>query len=139
RRLDRVSAAGVESGWCPRGTVLVTGGTGALGARVARWAAAEGAGHLVLTSRRGLEAPGAGELRDELSASGVRVTVVACDVADRAALAGLLAEHPVDAVVHTAGVLDDGVIDALTPERFATVLRAKALGALHLDELTRDR
>ncbi|MFF4661307.1 type I polyketide synthase, partial [Streptomyces sp. NPDC001381] len=139
RRLERVRPGGGDGGWCPRGTVLVTGGTGALGARVARWVAAEGAGHVVLTSRRGLDAPGAVELREELVAAGVRVSVVACDVADRGALAGVLAEFPVDAVVHTAGVLDDGVIDALTPERFATVLRAKALGALHLDELTRDR
>ncbi|WP_159056424.1 type I polyketide synthase, partial [Streptomyces sp. DSM 15324] len=147
RRLERMpaggagagGAAGGESVWSPRGTVLVTGGTGALGARVARWVAAEGAEHVVLMSRRGVEAPGAVELREELTAAGVRVSVVACDASDREALAGVLAEYPVDAVVHTAGVLDDGVIDALTPERFATVLRAKALGALHLDELTRDR
>ncbi|WUB67822.1 SDR family NAD(P)-dependent oxidoreductase [Streptomyces sp. NBC_00582] len=139
RRLERVRAGGGDGGWSPRGTVLITGGTGALGARVARWVAVEGAGHVVLTSRRGLGAPGAVELRDELVGLGVRVSVVECDAADRGALAGVLAEYPVDAVVHTAGVLDDGVIDALTPERFATVLRAKALGALHLDELTRDR
>ncbi|MER6127388.1 type I polyketide synthase, partial [Streptomyces sp. NPDC001795] len=139
RRLERIPTAEEGTDWRPRGTVLVTGGTGALGARVARWAAAEGARHLVLVSRRGPEAPGAAELRDELLGLGVHVTVVACDVADGDALAELLAAHPVDAVVHTAGVLDDGVIDALTPERFATVLRTKALGALHLDELTRDR
>nr|WP_269801990.1 type I polyketide synthase [Streptomyces capitiformicae] len=146
RRLARVTpsralgdTAEAADGWRPRGTVLVTGGTGALGARVARWAASAGAEHLVLVSRRGPEAAGAVALRDELAASGVRVTVAACDVSDRTAVAALLAEHPVDAVVHTAGVLDDGVIDALTPERFATVSRTKALGALHLDELTRDR
>ncbi|MFG2197187.1 SDR family NAD(P)-dependent oxidoreductase, partial [Streptomyces sp. NPDC048639] len=143
RRLTRVTPSGTagedEAGWRPRGTVLITGGTGALGARVARWAAAQGAADLVLVSRRGLEAPGAPELREELVELGVGVAVVACDVADRAALAGVLAEHAVDAVVHTAGVLDDGVIDALTPERFASVMRTKAQGALHLDELTRDR
>ncbi|MEU6085182.1 SDR family NAD(P)-dependent oxidoreductase, partial [Streptomyces sp. NPDC047108] len=142
RRLTRVSPSATagedEAGWRPRGTVLITGGTGALGARVARWAAAQGATGLVLVSRRGLDAPGASELRDELVELGVGVAVVACDVADRAALAAVLAEHPADAVVHTAGVLDDGVIDALTPERFASVMRTKALGALHLDELTRD-
>ncbi|MET7718715.1 SDR family NAD(P)-dependent oxidoreductase, partial [Streptomyces sp. NPDC005407] len=139
RRLGRVSPGGLGGGWKPSGTVLVTGGTGALGVRVARWAAAGGAEHLVLVSRRGLEAPGAPELRDELTASGVRVSVVACDVADRGAAAGLLAEYPVDAVVHAAGVLDDGVIEALTPERFAAVLRAKTAVATHLDELTRER
>ncbi|MFD4811732.1 type I polyketide synthase [Streptomyces sp. NPDC058418] len=141
RRLERIPATSPdeETPWRPRGTVLVTGGTGALGARVARWAAEEGAAELVLVSRRGLEAPGAPELRDELTALGADVSVVACDVADRTAVAELLAAHPVDAVVHTAGVLDDGVIDSLTADRFATVLRTKALGAAHLDELTRDR
>ncbi|GGP01411.1 hypothetical protein GCM10012280_72140 [Wenjunlia tyrosinilytica] len=138
RRLERMPAATSASAWSPSGTVLITGGTGALGVRVARWAAAEGAEHLVLVSRRGLEAPGAAELSDELAGQGVRVTVAACDVADRDALARLLVEHPVDAVVHAAGVLDDGVVDALTPERFAAVLQGKAVAAAHLDELTRD-
>ncbi|MEI5032551.1 SDR family NAD(P)-dependent oxidoreductase [Streptomyces sp. S1A(2023)] len=72
--------------------MLVTGGTGGLGARLARRFAADGAEHLVLTSRRGLDAPGAPELADELRATGVRVTVAACDTADREALAALLAE-----------------------------------------------
>ncbi|MFD0417099.1 type I polyketide synthase [Streptomyces sp. NPDC127108] len=126
--------------WAPHGTVLVTGGTGALGGHVARWLAREGADHLVLTSRRGLEAPGAAELRGELEESGVRVTVAACDAADRDALASLLAEIPADApltgVFHAAGVLDDGVLDAMTPERLATVFRAKTASARNLDELT---
>nr|BCB17029.1 modular polyketide synthase [Streptomyces nobilis] len=129
--------------WTPGGgTVLVTGGTGALGAHVARWLARQGAEHLVLTSRRGIDAPGAPELRTELEESGVRVTVAACDVADREALARLLAEIPGDApltgVFHTAGVLDDGVLDGLTGDRLATVFRAKVESARHLDELTRD-
>ncbi|WP_156179218.1 KR domain-containing protein, partial [Saccharothrix sp. ST-888] len=72
------------------GTVLVTGGTGALGAEVARWLVRNGAGQLLLTSSRGLDAPGDAELRDELAGLGATVTVAACDVADRAALAGLL-------------------------------------------------
>ncbi|WP_327313014.1 type I polyketide synthase [Streptomyces sp. NBC_01235] len=139
RRLARTAPGDLGAGWRPSGTVLITGGTGALGARVARWAAAQGAEHLVLISRRGLDAPGAPALRDELVASGVRVTVAACDAADQDALAALLAEHPVDAVVHTAGILDDGLVEALTPERFAAVLRAKAVAARNLDVLTRDR
>ncbi|MCC3770863.1 type I polyketide synthase, partial [Streptomyces sp. UNOC14_S4] len=144
RRLVRAAAAPVAEAdaWRSRGTVLVTGGTGALGGHVARWLVESGAEHLVLTSRRGLDAPGAAELRDELTALGAQVTVAACDVADRDALSGLLAglpaELPLTAVVHAAGVLDDGVLDALTPERFATVLRAKAEAAANLDELTRD-
>ncbi|MGW7355026.1 SDR family NAD(P)-dependent oxidoreductase, partial [Streptomyces sp. NPDC054784] len=139
RRLARTTSSTAGSGWTPSGTVLITGGTGALGAQVARWAAEQGAAHLLLTSRRGTDAPGADALAAELTELGAgRVTVAACDIADRDAVAALLAEHPVDAVVHTAGVLDDGVLDALTPDRFASVFRAKA-AARHLDELTRDR
>ncbi|UZI33872.1 type I polyketide synthase [Streptomyces sp. VB1] len=114
-----------------------------MGARLARRFAADGAEHLVLTSRRGLDAPGAPELADELRATGVRVTVAACDTADREALAALLAElaeqgDTLRGVVHTAGVLDDGLISALTPERSAGVLGPKVDGALHLHELTAD-
>ncbi|WP_405716141.1 type I polyketide synthase [Streptomyces xanthophaeus] len=143
RRLARVVPARDTEPWtAPRGTVLVTGGTGALGGRVARWLADAGAEHLLLTSRRGPAAEGAAELAAELEASGVRVTVAACDTADRDALAALLTDVPADlplsGVVHAAGVLDDGVLDALTGERFETVLRAKAESARLLDELTRD-
>ncbi|MFG2578130.1 type I polyketide synthase [Streptomyces malaysiensis] len=128
-------------GWTTHGTALITGGTGALGGHVARWLVAHGAEHILLAGRRGPDAPGAGELRDELTALGARVTIAACDVADRDALAGLLAsipaEHPLTTVVHAAGVLDDGVLDAQTPRRMADVLRVKADGARHLHELTR--
>ncbi|MER5935653.1 type I polyketide synthase, partial [Streptomyces sp. NPDC002054] len=136
RRLVRAAAGG--GSWTPSGTVLVTGGTGALGSRVARWLAGAGAERLVLTSRRGADAPGAAELVAELSGLGVEVAVVACDAADRDALRTLLAAEAgtLTAVVHTAGVLDDGVLDALTPVRFETVLRAKAVSALNLHELT---
>ncbi|WP_143265341.1 type I polyketide synthase, partial [Amycolatopsis lexingtonensis] len=138
RRLVPAPAGGAPN-WRWRGTVLVTGGTGALGARVARWAAANGAERLVLTSRRGPDAPGAAELAAELTAAGTATTVEACDVADRDAVAALLARIPdLRAVVHTAGVLDDGVLDTLTPERLARVEAAKVDGARHLDELTHD-
>ncbi|KOV91338.1 MULTISPECIES: type I polyketide synthase [unclassified Streptomyces] len=142
RRLEHAPArAGAP--WKPSGTVLVTGATGAVGAAVARWLAAEGADHLLLTSRRGTDAPGAADLVRALTDAGTRVTLAACDVADRKALAALLdsvpAEHPLTAVLHLAGVLDDGVLDALTPDRFAGVLAPKADAARHLHELTADR
>ncbi|MET8094430.1 type I polyketide synthase, partial [Micromonospora sp. NPDC005220] len=135
RRLSRVADHRVVQPWTPRGTVLVTGGTGALGARVARWLADNGAGHLVLTSRSGAEAPGADTLRDELTAQGSVVTIVAGDVTDRDFLAGLLRDYPPTAVVHTAGTsrptpLADPGLDVLADAR-----GAKVKGADLLDEL----
>ncbi|MDX3234015.1 SDR family NAD(P)-dependent oxidoreductase, partial [Streptomyces sp. ME19-01-6] len=123
------------------GAVLVTGGTGVIGSAVARHlVTAHGVRDLVLTSRRGLVAPGAADLVAELVGLGAEARVVACDVADREALAGLLAELPaLCGVVHAAGALDDGVVSALTPERLDVVLRPKVDAAWHLHELTRDR
>ncbi|WP_413099049.1 SDR family NAD(P)-dependent oxidoreductase [Streptomyces sp. Inha503] len=139
------SAEGAGSGyaWDSEGTVLVTGAMGTLGRLVARHLVAErGVRHLVLVSRRGREAAGAVELEAELAELGASVTMVACDVADREALAGVLAGIPADrplrGVVHAAGVLDDGVVESLTPERIDVVLRPKVDAAVYLDELTRD-
>ncbi|MFK4067219.1 SDR family NAD(P)-dependent oxidoreductase [Streptomyces sp. NPDC029674] len=122
------------------GTVLVTGGTGGVGAHVARWLGARGAGHLLLVGRRGPQAPGAEELRAELEGSGTAVSVVACDVADPERVAELVGtlppDRPLTAVVHAAGVLDDGMLDALTPARLAKSLRAKVTAAEVLHEAT---
>jgi acyl transferase domain-containing protein len=125
----------------PLGTVLVTGGTGTLGALVARHLAVEhGAGHLLLASRRGPDADGAPELQAELESLGASVELVACDVSRREALEALLGsvavEHPLTAVVHIAGTLDDGTIGSLTAERVDGVLAAKADAAWYLHELT---
>ncbi|MCC3770853.1 type I polyketide synthase, partial [Streptomyces sp. UNOC14_S4] len=125
------------------GTVLITGGTGTLGRRLAHHLVTRhGVRHLLLLGRSGAAAPGAAELVAELGGYGATVTVAACDAADRAALARILAdvpaEHPLTAVVHAAGTLDDGPVEALTPHQVERVLRAKVDIAVNLDELTRD-
>ncbi|MFE1138580.1 SDR family NAD(P)-dependent oxidoreductase, partial [Streptomyces mutabilis] len=122
-----------------RGPVLVTGGTGGLGRVVARHLVVErGVRELLLVSRRGPAAEGVEGLVAELSEAGARVSVEACDVADGAAVADLVVRHGVGAVVHSAGVLDDGTVESLTPERLAGVLRPKVDAAWNLHEATKD-
>jgi acyl transferase domain-containing protein/thioesterase domain-containing protein/acyl carrier protein len=136
--------AGTEAGAdLARGTVLITGGTAGLGALVARHLVAEhGVGSLLLVSRSGMEAAGAAELVAELEQAGCAVRVEACDVSDRAALetalAAVPADRPLSAVVHSAGVLDDGVVESLDAERLARTMAPKADAAGHLHELTAD-
>ncbi|GAA2529140.1 hypothetical protein Ahu01nite_091190 [Winogradskya humida] len=141
RRLTRApqARAGVE--WTPGGTVLITGGTGAIGGHVAQWLADRGAARLVLASRSGPGAAGAAELAANVALAGTGVRITAADSAVRADLAGLIDGiatdgPPLTSVMHTAGVLADGVLDGLDTERLATALAAKAAGAAHLDELT---
>ncbi|MEU3731093.1 SDR family NAD(P)-dependent oxidoreductase [Streptomyces sp. NPDC033538] len=144
--VPRLARAGVPEAveapvFRPQGTVLVSGG-GSLGALAARHLVTRhGVRHLVLASRRGPDAEGAKELVDELAEHGATVSVVACDVSDRAQVEHLLAripeEHPLRGVVHTAGVFDPGVIGALTSERLAKVFAPKVDAVRHLDELTR--
>ncbi|MFJ9608935.1 type I polyketide synthase [Kitasatospora sp. NPDC101176] len=146
-RLVRAAAPGPKAPaaerFDPAGTVLLTGGGGTLAGLVARHLVAEhGVRHLLLLGRRGADAPGLPELVAELTAAGAEVTVAACDVTDRRRLAEVLAgvpdDHPLRAVVHTAAVLDDGVLESLTPQRLATVLGPKLEGARLLHELTAD-
>ncbi|MFB8173840.1 SDR family NAD(P)-dependent oxidoreductase, partial [Kitasatospora purpeofusca] len=142
RGADGADGGAVPERTRPRwqGTVLVTGGTGGVGSHTARWLAGQGAERLLLVGRRGADAPGTDELRAELTALGTEVAFAACDVADPAALAALVAgipaQHPLSAVFHAAGVLDDGVLDALDPARLAVVLRAKLTAARNLHEAT---
>ncbi|WP_042397185.1 type I polyketide synthase [Streptacidiphilus carbonis] len=143
RRLLRAAPApaGGGSRWVSRGTALVTGGTGAIGARVARWLAGRGAERVVLSSRSGAGAQGVARLAADLAEAGTETLVLAANVAERADVARLLAASaadgpPLRTVVHTAGVVDDGVLDRLDASRLATVLAAKAGGAAALDELT---
>ena len=146
RRLRRApgsgSGAGAERGeaaeWTPAGKVLITGGTSGLGARVARWAAARGAAHLVLVGRRGSRTPGVRDLEAELAGLGARVEIAACDVADREALAELVARteadgDPVRAVVHTVGVPQDRAILDTDPAHCAEIVAGKAVGGENLD------
>ncbi|MFB9582949.1 type I polyketide synthase [Streptomyces goshikiensis] len=136
---DGLTATG--TGFDPEGTVLVTGATGTLGSLLARHlVTAHGVRHLLLLSRSGRDAGRAAELERELTGLGAEFQLLSCDATDRVALQEALATvpaaHPLTAVIHTAGVLDDGVVEALTPERLDRVLRPKADAALNLHELT---
>ncbi len=126
----------------PEETILITGATGALGALFARHLAQRGAGNLLLVSRSGEKARGAKELKAELEELGARATIAACDVSDRGQLkkllGGLPSEHPLGAVVHAAGVFDNGLIPDLDQERLSRVMSPKADAAWYLHELTTD-
>ncbi|MGW5450314.1 SDR family NAD(P)-dependent oxidoreductase, partial [Streptomyces asiaticus] len=143
RRLERAACPDTAPiAWRPTGTTLITGGTGGLGAHVARWLARQGAPRIHLVSRSGPDAPGATQLAQELTALGTTVIITACDVADRTALRHLLgtipAEHPLTAVVHAAGLAENTPLAELDLPGIAAVLRPKALAAAHLHELTED-
>jgi acyl transferase domain-containing protein/acyl carrier protein len=137
-RLARVTDTVETAQWDPDGTVLITGGTGGLGAELARHLVSErGVKHLLLISRRGGDAPDAVALQAELTAHGADVTIAACDTADLKAVKKVVKGVKLTAVIHTAGVLDDGIIGSLTPERLEKVLRPKVDGAWNLHEATK--
>jgi acyl transferase domain-containing protein/acyl carrier protein len=138
RRLTRAASRRAAGEWRGHGTVLVTGGTGALGAEVARWLAASGVEHLVLASRRGPAAPGAEELAADLENAGAAVTILAGDVGDPAFVRSLVDRYPLAGVVHAAGLGDPTPLGVSGPEDFARVMSAKAAGARCLDEALRD-
>ena len=143
-RLSRMTASGegrTRPGFAEGGTVLVTGATGGVGPAVTRHlVASHGVRRLLLVSRRGIDAPGAAELAEELSGAGAEVSVVACDCGDPDALARTLAAvpaaFPLRAVVHAAGAVADGLIESLTQDRFDEVFRPKADAAWHLHRPT---
>ncbi|ADP82245.1 KR domain protein [Pseudofrankia inefficax] len=134
--------SGIDPGLDPAGTVLVTGGTGGLGSLLARHlVTTHDIRHLLLTSRRGPESPGASELVAELTDLGAQVNIVACDHTDPTQVAALLADvpdaHPLRAVFHTAGTLHDATLTSLTPAHLDDVLPAKIDAAWHLHHQTR--
>ncbi|MGQ4406721.1 SDR family NAD(P)-dependent oxidoreductase, partial [Streptomyces hayashii] len=146
RRLERAPLADRSPArtWRPAGTVLVTGATGAVGRHLALWLAAEGADHLLLTSRRPADSPELAELRRDITAAtGTKATLAQCDVADRDALAALVERtradgHEITAVVHAAALIELAALDRITPADLSRSLAAKAAAADHLDELFRD-
>ncbi|MFC8042055.1 type I polyketide synthase [Nocardia sp. NPDC057353] len=127
-----------DDGWTAA-TVVITGGTGALGAHLARWAVRQGARNLLLLSRSGEDAPGAAELRTDLVATGCEVRIRRCDTADRAALTAALADLRISAVLHAAGSDCDLPLADTDLDTFASTMSAKALGASMLDELLTGR
>ncbi|WP_455754813.1 type I polyketide synthase, partial [Streptomyces prasinus] len=138
RRMVRAPRSTPVRSWQPGSTVLITGGTGGIGRHLAHHMADRGARRLVLTGRRGPDAPGARELAAELTARGVETIVAACDVTDRDQVAALLAEHPADTVIHAAGVPQATALADCDEAEFAAVAAAKTEGARHLDELAGD-
>ncbi|MEM7784834.1 MAG: SDR family NAD(P)-dependent oxidoreductase [Planctomycetota bacterium] len=124
------------------GCYLITGGLGMLGRRLGQWLADKGAGQVVLLSRRKPDE----KTLDWLStfkSSGCEVLVQSADVGSKSEMDSLFQKFgqelkPLKGVIHAAGVLDDGLIESQSSERFEKVLRPKITGSRILDQLTRD-
>ncbi|MFE2379742.1 type I polyketide synthase, partial [Streptomyces sp. NPDC059398] len=143
RRMSRIPRRDSGDTWAPRGSVLITGGTGAVAGHVSDWLVERGAARLVLAGRSGPAAAGIAARAADMAAAGTRVDVVSCDVSDRPSLSGLLewtgrSGPALSSVLHTAAVLDDGMLDRMSVERLQTALEVKVRGAALLDELTAD-
>jgi acyl carrier protein len=124
-------------------TWLIAGGLGGLGLLAARWLAEEGVKGLALVTRRGITTPEQRDAVEALRAAGAEVRVFAADIADRAAVEGLLAQiaegmPPLRGVLHAAGALADGLLVNQDVDRFRAVYAPKVLGAWNLHALTRD-
>ncbi len=124
-------------------TYLITGGLSGLGLLVARWMVDQGARHLALVGRRGATEPAVRVLR-EMEAAGAEVRALSGDVSDETRVREILAEidasmPPLRGVLHSAGVLDDGVLVQQDWDRFVKVLAPKVLGGWILHGLTRQR
>ncbi|HEV3288906.1 MAG TPA: SDR family NAD(P)-dependent oxidoreductase, partial [Streptosporangiaceae bacterium] len=143
RRLVRIPSAGDGQAWMPGGSVLMTGGTGGVAGHVARWLAGRGAPRVVLVSRSGPAAPRAVALAADLAAAGTGAEVIACDIAAREQVAGVLeriaaAGPPLAAVMHAAGLVQGTPLADMSVMELAAMAAAKAAGAMHLHELTAD-
>jgi NAD(P)-dependent dehydrogenase (short-subunit alcohol dehydrogenase family)/acyl carrier protein len=142
RRLSRAQQpAEAAQPWTPHGTVLITGGSGAIAGHVARWAASRGPARIVLASRRGPAAPGTAERAAALAQAGTATEIITADIARRDHAAALITRistsgPPLSTVMHTAGIVQATALEDNTPAELAGIVAAKACGARHLDELT---
>ena len=126
------------------GSYLITGGLGGFGLQTAQWMSEQGAGHLILLSRRGAHSDEARKAIAVMTARGTRVSVRAVDVADFEALQtavtdALKEQPPLCGVMHAAMVLDDRMMQDLDAESLATSVNAKARGAWHLHRITQQQ
>lgn len=122
------------------GSYLITGGLGGLGIKAAQWLIEQGAKHVVLASRQGISSPEVGNEVQKLEQNGAKVLVIKTDVSRQDEVAHLLTAcpQPLRGIIHAAGVLDDGVLQQQSWERFEKVMAPKVAGSWNLHHLTKD-